>query len=290
MQWAVTGASGFIGRALVRAVHARGDAVRTIGRRDADLSWAPPDPLPPGALRGVDAVIHLAGEPIAQRWTPAVKQRIRDSRVDGTRVIAEACARDGVPTLVSGSAVGIYGDRGDEELTERSTTGADWLAEVGLAWEAAADPARAAGVRVVHPRIGVVLAPEGGALAKLLPVFRFGLGGPVGSGRQWMSWIARTDLVRLLLWLGDTPAASGVFNATAPTPVRNADFGRALGRALHRPAIAPAPAFAVTLLYGEMAERTILAGQRVFPRAALDAGFDFTHATLDAALAAELTP
>lgn len=285
---AVTGASGFVGRALVPALRRSGHTVRTVGRgSSSDVRWDPRA----GALRaadldGVDAVVHLAGASVSERWTPEHKREILESRVKGTSLIATTIAA--MPrkprVLVSASAIGIYGSRGDEWLLEDSTTGSDFLAEVGRAWESNADAARDAGIRVVHPRIGIVLSPAGGALAKMLPAFRLGAGGPMGSGRQWMSWIALDDLIGAMQFALTAEALAGPVNAVAPSPVTNAAFGTALGAALHRPAIVPVPAFALRLMFGEMAEATVLASQRVRETKLTGAGYTFRYPELDGAL------
>ena len=235
-------------------------------------------------------MIHLAGESIGQRWTDEEKRRILDSRVQGTSLLAGALAGLANPprALVSISGVGIYGDGGDRELDESSPPGAGFLADVVQAWEAAAEPARAAGLRVVHPRLGIVLHESGGALARMLPVFRLGVGGRLGSGRQWMSWISRDDAVRALAFLALDAVLDGPVNVAAPEPVRNTVFTHALGHALGRPAVTVVPGFALTLAYGRMAEETLLTGQRVRCDRLLAAGFTFHHPTLDAALRAAL--
>jgi len=240
-------------------------------------------------LEGLDAVVHLAGENLGQRWTPEVKHSIRESRVLGTELLATTLARlDRSPSvLVSASAVGYYGDRGDEILDESSASGTDFLSEVVRAWEGSADAARKAGIRVVHPRSGVVLSPDGGALERLLLPFKLGVRGPSGSGTQWTRWIARDDLVRLIEWLL-TAEVEGPVNAVAPEPVRNADFASSLGAVLHRPSFFPTPPAALRLLFGEMADATLLSSQRVLPRRALEMGFTFQHAALRQALAAML--
>ncbi|HYD52307.1 MAG TPA: TIGR01777 family oxidoreductase [Gemmatimonadaceae bacterium] len=293
----VSGATGFIGSALVRRLRDEGVAVRRLTRRAPEPGWddARWDPegqaLDPRALADVDAVVHLAGEKIDQRWTEARKRALRESRVRSTdllaRAIAAAPARPRV--LVSGSAIGIYGDRGDELLDERSAPGDDFLSRLAVDWEAAAAPAADAGVRVVHPRTGIVLSPRGGALARMLPPFKLGVGGPTGSGRQWFSWIALDDMVSALNYALRSEALRGPMNCTAPSPVRNAEFASALGRALHRPALVPTPPFALSLLFGrEMVHATLLASQRAVPRALLDAGYTFRWPELAGALGAEL--
>jgi uncharacterized protein (TIGR01777 family) len=241
------------------------------------------------SIDGADAVIHLAGEPVAQRWTAEVKRRIRESRVEGTRKLVHAIS--GVTrkpaVLVSGSAIGIYGSRGDEILTESSSAGEGFLAGVVREWENAADGAAALGIRVVKIRTGIVLGPEGGTLAKLLPIFRAGAGGRVASGRQWMSWIHADDLADLFALAVEEASVQGVFNGTAPDPVTNSEFTRELGRALHRPAVFPVPLSALRLLYGEMAE-VVAGSQRVLPRAAEAAGFQFRYPELRVSLEALL--
>lgn len=289
---AITGASGFLGAGLVPFLTTGGHEVRTVGRGAAsDVRWDPArGALDAAALAGVDAVIHLAGASVAERWTDAHRRAIRESRVQGTRTIAEACARltPRPEVLVCASAVGIYGSRGDEWLDESSALGDDFLADVGREWEAAAQPARDAGIRVVHLRIGVVLNPGGGALAKMVTPFLAGVGGRLGDGRQWMSWISREDLIGAVHFALQTPSLAGAVNAVAPEPVTNATFAATLGRVLHRPAIAPVPAFVLRTLFGAMAEGTILASQRVRPAALEAAGFPWLHPTLASALRFEL--
>lgn len=293
---AVTGSSGFIGGALVEALRAAGDRVSRLVRHQPDPSrgeilWDPDTGrVDAAALEGVDAVVHLAGEPIGERWSADKKRRIRDSRVRGTRLLAEALASLSRPpeVLVSTSAIGIYGQRGSERLDEQSRPGSDFLAEVGQEWEAAAEPAALAGVRVVHPRMGLVLHPSGGALARMLPVFRLGGGGRLGGGQQWWSWIARPDAVDALRFLITTTGMRGPVNLVAPEPVTNREFTEALGQALHRPALFPVPAAALHLLFGEMADATLLASQRVAPDRLLGDGFVFRFPRLDTALRALL--
>jgi uncharacterized protein (TIGR01777 family) len=293
MRIAVTGATGLIGSALVPVLRAADHEVVTLVRRTpagpAEVAWDPiAGAVDDSGLAGVDAVVHLAGFNLGTRWTISKKRQIRDSRVNGTRLIAEAAARLTPPaTLVCASAIGFYGERGDEVLAEDAARGSGFLADVVAEWEAAADPARDAGVRVVHLRQGLVLAPGGGALARLLLPFRLGLGGPVGSGRQWWSWVAIDDVVRAYVHALEHPLA-GPVNVTAPEPVRNIDFVKALGRALHRPAFAPFPAIAVRALLGEMGEELLLTSQRVLPTRLEDDGFAFTHRSLDSALVSVL--
>jgi uncharacterized protein len=293
---AVTGATGFIGSALVARLRAGGVRVRRVTRgghgHDADdIVWDPMrGVLAPRDLEGAEAVIHLAGEPIAHRWTSARRKAIRDSRVRGTELLARAIAAlDRKPNvLLSGSAIGYYGDRGDEAVSEESAPGTDYLAGVAREWEDAARAARDAGVRVVLLRTGIVLNPHGGALERMLPPFRLGVGGPLGSGRQWMSWIALADHLRAMEHALATTGLHGPVNFVAPNPVTSAEFASTLGRVLGRPSLVPVPAFALELLYGEMARATLLAGQRVLPKALLRSGFRFEHPTLEEALRFEL--
>lgn len=293
---AVTGSTGMIGAALLGAMRGEGRRVRRVVRAEGDrepgdIVWHPArGELDARALAGIDGVVHLAGEPVGERWSREKKERIRDSRVGGTALLARALAAMEEPprVLVSASAVGFYGDRGAEELDERSRPGDDFLAGVAREWEAAADPARAAGIRVVHPRFGVVLSPKGGALGKLLPPFKLGLGGTLGSGRQWVSWIGLRDTVRALIWLLDNPEMEGPVNVVAPAPVTNATLTEAVGHAVGRPTFATVPEFALRLAMGEMADATLLASQRVLPRRLLDAGFRWDHPTVEEAVRAEL--
>jgi uncharacterized protein (TIGR01777 family) len=242
------------------------------------------------AIEGVDAVIHLAGEPIAQRWTAGAKRRIRDSRVRGTALLAKTIGSLARPprVMVSGSAMGIYGDRGDEVLDETSALGSDFLAEVAREWEAASEAAARAGVRVVNIRTGLVLSPRGGALAKLLLPFRLGVGGRVGSGRQWVSWIGLDDTVGAIRHAMSTEALAGPVNLAAPNPVTNAELAATLAKVLGRPAILPVPAAAMRLAFGAMGRSTLLASQRMRPRRLLETGYAFRHPTLEAALRHEL--
>jgi uncharacterized protein (TIGR01777 family) len=293
---AVSGSTGLIGSALVERLRARGLRVRRLvreARGDArdDIVWDPMrDLLSADDLEGVDAVVHLAGEPLAQRWTSARKQAIRESRVRGTGLLARTIAamRRKPAVMLSGSAIGFYGDRGDEMLDEESAPGTDFLAGVVREWEAATRAAEEAGVRVVHLRSGLVLSAKGGALAKLLLPFRMGVGGPIGSGRQWMSWISLHDHLRAVEHVMDDTALSGPVNLVAPNPVTNAEFAHTLGRVLTRPALVPVPAMALELVYGEMARATILTGQRVVPRALMRTGFAHAHPTLEQARRFEL--
>ena len=296
LQIAITGATGLIGRALVPLLAAAGHEVKRLVRsRDrlgpGDVYWNPAaGEIDDDGLDGLDAVVHLAGETVSERWTKAHKRAILESRVQGTGLLARTLARLPRPprVLVSASAVGYYGDGGDRELDESSPTGTDFLAGVARAWEEAAAPAAARGIRVVHPRFGVVLNQSGGALERLLPPFRMGAGGKLSHGRQWMSWISLDDAVGALHFLLATHTLAGPVNVTAPNPVTNADFSHTLGHVLHRPAMATVPALALRLMFGEMADTMLLAGQRVLPRKLLAAGFQFRHPTLEEALRHEL--
>jgi uncharacterized protein len=294
MKITITGASGMIGAKLVERLRARGDEVTTLSRKPSSagaVAWQPEDePAPAAALAGRDAVIHLAGENVAQRWSDDAKRRIRSSRELGTRhLVAGIEAADPRPgVLVSSSAVGIYGPHGDEELDEQTPAGDDFLAEVCVVWEREAERAAALGLRVVMVRTGLVLDQDGGALAKMLPFFKLGVGGPVAGGEQYMPWIHVDDVVGLYLAALDGDAWNGPVNASAPRPVTNKTFSQALGRALHRPAFAPVPGLAVRTLYGEMAE-IVTKGQRVIPRRAQELGFAFEHEDLDEALRSALS-
>jgi uncharacterized protein (TIGR01777 family) len=301
MRITVTGATGRIGSRLVRQLLDRGDEVTVLSRHPdraraalpgvEAAAWDPATaPAPAAALAGRDGVVHLAGEDIAQRWSDDAKRRIRESRELGTRnLVAGLRAADPrPPVLVSASAVGYYGAHGDEPLDESAPAGSGFLADVCAAWEREAQAAEALGVRVVRLRTGVVLDREGGALAKMLPFFKLGGGGPVAGGRQYMPWIHRDDLVGLqIAALEGGDAWTGPINGTAPETVTNRAFSKALGRVLHRPAIAPVPGFAVRVLYGDMAE-LVTEGQRVEPRRAQELGYRFRHPQLDEALRSTL--
>ncbi len=296
MHVAISGASGLIGTALSAFLTTGGHTVSRLVRRaprgPSEVRWDPDaGTVDRAALEGIDAVIHLAGENVGGgRWTDARKTAILESRVRGTRALAEAIAGlEKKPSVfISASATGIYGDahHGPDApvADETAPVGAGFLADVCCAWEAAAEPARAAGVRVVHPRIGIVLDPRGGALQKLLTPFNLGAGGRVGSGRQWMSWIALDDLLGLLLHALVTPGVSGPLNAVSPNAVTQAEFARTLGRVLSRPSFMPLPAFAVRTMFGEMGESLLLGGTRVRPARALEAGFEFAWPELEGAL------
>ena len=297
MRVLVTGASGFLGSAVCDALLARGD--ETIGlTRDPQRArqgnptvtwhaWNPAAERPPGsALEGVDGIVNLVGEPIDQRWTEAAKQRIRDSRERSTKNLVDAIsATEPRPkALVSQSGVGYYGDRGEAMVDESTGPGSTFDAEVCVAWEAAAREAEKVGVRVVVVRSGLVLDPEHGLLKQLLLPFKLGVGGPLAGGGQYMPWIHVNDEVRLLLWALDTDGASGTYNATAPNPVTNREFSKALGRVLGRPAIVPVPKLALKARFGGELGEVAAGGQRTVPRRALDAGFEFRHPELEPAL------
>lgn len=295
MDVAVSGASGFLGTALVDALGTGGHRVRRLVRRpsaaDDEVAWDPGSATIDGArLAGVEAVVHLAGEGIgARRWTQSQKRRIHDSRTTGTGLlVTTVAALDPRPrVLISASGVGYYGDRGDEELTEESSPGDDWLARVVRDWEAATGPAAEAGIRTVVARTGIVLDPRGGALSRMLLPFRLGLGGPMG-GSQWWSWIALDDYVGALLHLLDADV-SGPVNMTSPNPVTNADFARSLGQALHRPAVLPTPRIGPDLLLGrQLAESLLYFSAKALPTRLLGSGYRFRHPDLGPALRALL--
>jgi uncharacterized protein len=299
MRVTLTGATGLIGTRLVTALRERGDDVTVLSRSPERATqalgvpaeaWTPTEgPAPASALAGRDGVVHLAGEPIDQRWTRDSRQSIRASRELGTRHLVEGLrGADPRPrVLVSSSAVGFYGARGDERLTEDAPGGDGFTAEICRVWEREAARAAELGVRVVQIRTGVVLAAGGGALAKMLPPFKLGVGGPIGGGHQYLPWIHVDDVCGLYLAALDDERWSGPVNATAPEPVTNRDFSKALGHALHRPALAPVPSFALKALYGDMAE-IVLTGQRAVPARALALGFPFRHPELDEALRSAL--
>jgi uncharacterized protein (TIGR01777 family) len=293
----ITGATGFVGRRLCEMLHQAGHTVRALSRDSVAAKqrvphlkevfpWNPLQELPPlQAFEGCDAVINLAGESIAGRWTTAKKQLIRDSRVLGTKNLVNALAQlsSRPKVLLSASAIGYYGDRGEETLTEDAAPGSDFLAQVCRDWENEALKAESLGMRVVRLRIGLVLGRGGGTLQALLPLFRVGLGGPLGSGRQWWSWIHRDDLCRLIVQILANESISGPVNATAPQPVRQKEFAQVLGRVLRRPAFLPTPAFALKIALGEFADG-ILASQRALPRRAQEMGYRFQFEELEGAL------
>jgi uncharacterized protein len=300
MKIVIAGGSGFLGRPLAAALAEQGHEVVTLTRGDGPrrgqtrsraAGWTPNGDVGPWAaeIEGAGAVVNLAGESIAgKRWTAAHKQRVLDSRVQATRSLVGAiqAAAAPPPVFVSGSAVGYYGPHGDDVVTEDTPPGLDFLARVCVQWETEALLAASDRTRVVCLRTGIVLEKDGGALPEMLPPFKFGVGGPVGSGRQYWPWIHRADWIALTMWALQSSAATGAINATAPNPVTNAEFARALGRAMRRPAFMPAPAFALRLLLGEMADALLLSGQRAVPARPERLGFTFRYPHLDPALAA----
>lgn len=286
----LSGSHGFLGSALMASLAPMGHEVRRLVRASrmhpGDVSWDPAKGvIDQGALEGLDAVVHLAGESVLGRWTPDKKARIRDSRIHGTRLLAGALTRLTRPprVLLSGSATGFYGDRGEELLSETSAPGTAFLAEVCREWEAASQPAVQQGIRVAYLRSGMVLSPQGGALAKMLPAFRAGVGGRLGNGRQYMSWITLEDWLAAATYALETVSLRGPVNLVAPQPVTNREFTSALGRSLNRPAICPVPAFALRLLLGEMAQELLLGSARATPAALLSSGFSFRDPALDGA-------
>lgn len=294
MRILMSGASGLVGTALVAALRARGDDVGALVRGDAaadglDVRWDPAagsidvDALARGSF---DAVVHLAGEPLLGRWNDDKRASILASRVDGTGLLARSIAAlDAAPrALVCASAVGIYGSRGEEVLTEQSRPGEGFLADVVRQWEAAAEPAREAGIRTVHLRAGAVLAKSGGALAEQLLPFRLGVGGPVGGGRQWSAWVGLDEIVAIFLFALDDARVEGAVNAVGPTPARQSQHAKAIGRALHRPSFMPVPAFAVRLLFGAVADELVLASQKVVPARLEALGYEFQDRTVDGAM------
>lgn len=288
----VTGATGLVGSALYRELEQQGATVVRAVRRDAkgdgELAWNPvTGQIEAAKFEGASAVVHLAGENIAgARWTPAFKWKIRESRVKGTTLVAGAIAgaRAKPQAFVCASAIGYYGNRGNDVMTESSAPGEDYLAEVCSEWEAACAPARRAGVRTANMRIGVILSSDGGALKKMLTPFKLGFGGVIGNGRQWMSWIAIDDVVGAIVHALANPQLAGPINAVAPNPATNRDFTKTLGRVLGVPTFFPMPAFAAKLAFGEMADALLLASTRVAPQALATAGYQFRHPELEAAL------
>ena len=291
MRVAVTGSHGLIGSAVVASLRARGDQVVRLVRGDAagadEIAWQPHDGrIDAARLEGIDAAVHLAGATLASRWTPEQKEAIRSSRLLGTGLVARTLAGLAAPprVFVSGSAVGYYGNRGDEVLTESSGAGTGFLADVCREWEAAADPARRAGIRVTHPRFGVVLGGGGGILAKIVPIFNLGAGGPLGHGRQYLPWVAIDDAVGAVLLALDRDGLEGPVNVVAPHAVTNREFTSALGHVIGRPAIIPVPAAALRAMFGEMADEALLASQRVEPARLAAAEYRFRFAELEPAL------
>jgi uncharacterized protein (TIGR01777 family) len=292
----ISGASGFLGSALAQSLQQDGHKLVRLSRASLPdhVTWDPAaGRIDRAALErtAADVVINLAGEPIAQRWTASRRTLIRETRVHGTQALSEAIAALGKkPTLLlNGSAMGFYGaQRGDEILDESSASGQDFLAEVASDWERATEPASTAGVRVASSRTGLVLGASGGMLQRILPPFKAGVGGRLGDGKQWMSCISLEDYVRGLRFIIDTPSVSGPVNLVGPEPVRNDEFTKVLASVLHRPALFPVPRFAMQLVFGEMADNTIFASQRVVPKKLAGAGFEFRHPRLEQALRAEL--
>lgn len=286
----ISGATGLIGSALVPELEANGHTVTRLSRSGSGadtVRWDPSAGTIDGDLEGTEAVVHLAGESIAQgRWSPDKKRRILDSRVQGTRLLAERIAALSAPpkVMVSTSAVGYYGDRGDEVLTEESGPGEDFLARVCREWEAAAEPARRAGIRVVHPRLGIVLSPEGGALGTTLPIFKLGGGGKIGSGRQWWSWVALDDVVGSTVHALTNEGVEGPVNVGSPNPITNTEYTKVLGKVLGRPTVLPLPAPAARIMLGEVADALLLASQRMRPARLQDTGYAFRHPQLEGAL------
>jgi uncharacterized protein len=290
----ISGSSGLIGAALVGHLAAQGWQITRLTRSAAagpnQISWDPSKPIPPESVSGFDVVIHLAGESIAERWTKVRKQAIRDSRVVGTRNISKALARSAQRPrlLLTASAIGYYGDRGDEVLVEQSPAGRGFLAEVCCEWESATRAAAKTGIRTVQARFGVVLARSGGALAKMLTPFRLGMGGNLGSGRQWWSWVALDDVIGAIEHILKTDALEGPVNVVSPNPVTNREFTKSLAALLSRPAVFPMPAFAARMALGEMAAELLLSSQRVDPAALRSSGYRFQHTDLRPALEAVL--
>jgi uncharacterized protein len=296
MKIVVSGSTGLIGSALKRALRDH-EVVPLVRRRVTSgehvLAWDPErGTIDRAGLEGADAVIHLAGENVFGRWSPAKKQRIYDSRVKGTRLVSAALAglRRPPATLLAASAIGYYGDRGEEAVTEESAPGEDFLAHVARDWEAATAPATRAGIRVVNMRNGVVLTTTGGALAKMLPAFRLGLGGTVGSGNQYLSWIVLDDIIDAILHLLGNSNLVGPVNMTAPTPVTNRDFAKTLGKVLGRPAVVPVPAFALRMVFGTEGAAMVQSGQRVLPARLIASGFRFSFREVEPALRHLLAP
>ncbi|MDP9408980.1 MAG: TIGR01777 family oxidoreductase [Actinomycetota bacterium] len=285
----ISGATGFLGGTLIPELEAGGHRVTRLTRSPKsadDLGWDP-EAGTIDDLEGTDAVVHLAGESIAEgRWTPGKKRRILESRRKGTRLLSEAIAALSAPpsVMVSASAVGYYGDRGNELLTEESDPGSGFLAEVCRDWEAAAEPAREAGIRVVHPRVGIVLSTKGGALGATLPIFKLGLGGKVGSGRQYWSWVTLDDVVGAFVHALTNESVSGPVNVGSPNPLTNGEYTKVLGRVLNRPTIFPVPAPAARIVLGEVADELLLASQRMQPARLEETGYAFRHPDLEGAL------
>lgn len=292
MKVIISGASGLVGTELVSFLTERGHSIQRLVRLEStasgEISWNPESgTIDKKALEGADAIVHLAGESIAEgKWTPEKKKRILDSRIQGTTLLAKALATLKTPpkVLISASAIGYYGDRGEEILREDSRPGVGFLPQICEAWEAAAAPAGEKGIRVVHPRIGIVLSARGGALAKMLPPFKLGVGGKLGSGQQFMSWIAIDDLIGVIDYALTNETVNGAINAVAPNPVTNLEFTRALGNVLKRPTIFPVPAIVIRTIFGEMADALLLSSTRVHPAKLIGASYAFRYPELEGAL------
>jgi uncharacterized protein (TIGR01777 family) len=294
MRVLISGSHGLVGQALIGSLTNDGHEIHRLVRRgravgSSEIEWHPNQGLiDADHFERLDAVVHLAGESIASgRWSAEKKQKIRDSRVNGTQLLSRSLAQLSRPpaTFICASAIGYYGNRGDEVLTEQSPPGKDFLSQVCVEWEKATQPAVEKGIRTVNARFGIILAKDGGALAKMLPPFRMGVGGRIGDGKQWMSWIALDDVVAALRFVTTNEVVEGAANIVAPNPVRNADFTKALGKALGRPTLFPIPAFGVRLAFGEMADALLLASQRVEPARLKDLGYEFKHEDIGKTLA-----
>lgn len=297
MRIIVSGSHGLVGTVLIKALEADGHEIYRLVRyapnSEKEIEWSPDRySIAISRIEGFDAVFHLAGESIASgRWNVEKKRKIRESRTSGTKLLADALANLSAPpkTLLSASAIGYYGDRGEELLTETSPPGKDFLADVCVEWEQATEHAREKGVRVVNTRFGIILDKEGGALAKMLTPFRMGIGGRIGDGKQWMSWIALDDVIGALRFALSNESMNSPVNFVAPNPVRNAEFTKALGKALSRPTLFPIPEFGVRLAFGEMADALLLSSQRVEPAILKQSGYNFRYPDLNSALQAVLS-